>query len=249
MGPAGNLPPRHQLHWKYTISTGSLAFLAKNSSKIPPAVCDNIKIDKFISRRYKQIRGNRLLRNRPWQNIRVNWVQDSCSVPSGQIRSQIDYWEKCNFSMNCLIYKKLRQDTARRQTLIHYSGVTMGTVASQITSLTIVYSTAYSGEDQREHRRSASVAFMWGIHRWPVNSPHIWTVTRKMFPFDDVIMNAYKLLWGDSITCFLKQYFRPKIVTTKIISSKSWKGDGPKSVVVTIVNQSLKINWLLISHL
>ena len=27
-----------------------------------------------------------------------------------------------------------------------------------------------------------------GIHRWPVNSPHKCIVTRKMFPFDDVIM-------------------------------------------------------------
>ena len=176
-------------------------------------------------------------------------MQDSCCVPSGQIRSQRDYWEKCNFSTNCLIYKKMRQGTARRQTLIHYSGVTMGTMASQITSLTTVYSTAYSVEDQREHRSSASLAFVWGIHRWPVSSPHKWPVTRKIFPFDDVVMKRYKLLWGDSITCFSKQYFRPKTVTTKIISSKSWKGDGPKSVVVTIENQSLKINWLLISHL
>ena len=30
---------------------------------------------------------------------------------------------------------------------------------------------------------------MRGIHRWPVNSPHKWPVTRKMFPFVDVIMN------------------------------------------------------------
>ena len=36
----------------------------------------------------------------------------------------------------------------------------------------------------------ASLAFVWGIHRWSVNSPHKWPVTRKMFPFDDVIMEA-----------------------------------------------------------
>ena len=35
---------------------------------------------------------------------------------------------------------------------------------------------------------SASLAFVWGIHRGPVNSPHKWPVTRKMFPFDNVIM-------------------------------------------------------------
>ena len=39
-----------------------------------------------------------------------------------------------------------------------------------------------------KHRSSASLAFVRGIHRWPVNSPHKGPVTRKMFPFDDVIM-------------------------------------------------------------
>ena len=70
----------------------------------------------------------------------------------------------------------------------HCSDVIMGTVASQITSLTIVYSTIYSGADQRIHQSSASLAFVRGIHRGPVNSLHKWSVTRKMFPFDDVIM-------------------------------------------------------------
>ena len=42
----------------------------------------------------------------------------------------------------------------------------------------------------RKHQSSVSLAFVWGIHRGPVNSPHKWPVTRKMFPFDDVIMNA-----------------------------------------------------------
>ena len=59
----------------------------------------------------------------------------------------------------------------------------MGEIASQITSLTIVYLTVYSGADQSKHQSSASLAFVWGI-----NSPHEWLVTRKMFPFDDVIM-------------------------------------------------------------
>ena len=72
----------------------------------------------------------------------------------------------------------------------HYSDVIMGTIASQISSLTIDYSTVYSDADQRKHQRSASLAFVRGIHRWPVNSPHKGHVTRKMFPFDDVIMTA-----------------------------------------------------------
>ena len=65
----------------------------------------------------------------------------------------------------------------------------MGTMASQITSLTIVFSTVYSGADQRKHQSSTTLASVRGIHQWPVNSPHKEPVTRKMFPFDDVIMN------------------------------------------------------------
>ena len=70
----------------------------------------------------------------------------------------------------------------------HYSDVIMSTMASQITSLTVVYSTVYPGADQRKHQISTSLAFVRGIHRSPVNSPHKGPVTRKMFPFDDVIM-------------------------------------------------------------
>ena len=64
----------------------------------------------------------------------------------------------------------------------------MSVMASQITSLTIVFSTVYSGADQRKHRSSVALAFVRGIRRWPGNSPHKWPVTRKLFPFDDVIM-------------------------------------------------------------
>ena len=66
---------------------------------------------------------------------------------------------------------------------IHYNDVIMSEMASQITSLTTVYSTVYSGADQRKHQRSASLAFVWGIHRSQGS------VTRKMFPFHDVIMD------------------------------------------------------------
>ena len=63
----------------------------------------------------------------------------------------------------------------------------MGAMVSQIPSLTIFYSTVYSGADQRKHQ----LAFVRGIHRWSVNSLlKSWPVTRKMFPYDDVTMNA-----------------------------------------------------------
>ena len=63
----------------------------------------------------------------------------------------------------------------------HYSDVIMGALASQITSITIVYSTVYLGAHQRKYESSASLAFVRGIHRSPVNSPHKGPVTRKCF--------------------------------------------------------------------
>ena len=65
----------------------------------------------------------------------------------------------------------------------HYNVVIMTAMVSQITSITIVYSTAYSRSISKKHQSSASLAFVLGIHQSPVNSPHKWPVTRKMFPF------------------------------------------------------------------
>ena len=77
------------------------------------------------------------------------------------------------------------------------SDIIMGSMASQITSLTIVSSTVCSGVNQRKQQSSASLAFMRGIHRWSVNSPHKWPATRKIFPFDDVIMKWYQTIIRD----------------------------------------------------
>ena len=74
----------------------------------------------------------------------------------------------------------------------HYTDVIMGSLASQISSLAIVYSTVYSDAGQRKHQSSASLVFVRGLHRGPVNSPHKGPATRKMFPFDNVIM-----AWGN----------------------------------------------------
>ena len=89
------------------------------------------------------------------------------------------------------------QNHARRKTkhgivvlTVDNNDVKMSAMASQIARLTTVYSGVYSGADQRKYQSFASLAFVRGIHRWPANYPHKGPITRKMFPFDDVIMNS-----------------------------------------------------------
>ena len=107
---------------------------------------------------------------------------------------------------------------------IHYNEVIVSVMPSQITILTIVYSTVYSGADQRKHQSSASLAFVRGIHRWPVNTRHKWPVTRKMFPFDDVIMSRVLAEVTDkspSITMALLK--RTWIWTPSSTRAQQWK--------------------------
>ena len=94
-------------------------------------------------------------------------------------------YEKVEVNVNC---------TVPRISTLHYNDIIMGAMAPQITSFAIVCSTEYSGADQRKYQSSASLAFVRGIHRCPVNSPHKGPLTRKMFPFDDVIMGCFGLI-------------------------------------------------------
>ena len=59
--------------------------------------------------------------------------------------------------------------------LKHYNDVIMATMTSQITSLTIVYSTVYSGADRRKHQSSVSLAFVQRIHRGRGKCFHLMT--------------------------------------------------------------------------
>ena len=110
-------------------------------------------------------------------------------------------WEKMDFSIatwldKLFILSSLFRLTETKtiskpqiaQPKAHYDDVIMTMLASQISSLPVVCSIVYSDVNQRKHQSSASLAFVREIHRGPVNFPHKWPVTRKMFPFDDVIM-------------------------------------------------------------
>ena len=98
---------------------------------------------------------------------------------------------------------------------IHYDDVIMSPMASKITSHTIIYSTFYSGPDQSKHQSSASLAFVWGIHR----SPHKGPVMRKMFSFDDVILHwwntNYKFLILELMHNIQKQHL-PNIIWVEL---------------------------------
>ena len=65
----------------------------------------------------------------------------------------------------------------------------MRSMVFQINGASIVYSTISSGTDQRKHQSSASLAFVRGIYQWLVNSPYKGPLMRKMFPYDDNIIN------------------------------------------------------------
>ena len=123
-------------------------------------------------------------------HIRIKTDNSKISVKESAYHCTYTQYIKCT-SPKIFNSRPKTQNTPPRLPVwcrLHYSDVIIGAVTSQITSLTIVYSTVYSGADQRKHQSSASLAFVRGIHRSPVNSPHRWPVTRKMFPFDDVIM-------------------------------------------------------------
>ena len=98
---------------------------------------------------------------------------------------------------------------------IHYSDVIISMMASQITGVWKAYPTVCSGADQGKHQSSASLSFVRGIHRrWPVNSPHKGSVTREMFPFDDVIihqthLSIFKLSYFISSHRALHRYYQP----------------------------------------
>ena len=103
--------------------------------------------------------------------------------------------------------------------MYHFNDIIISAMASRITSLTIVYSTIHSGEDQRKHQSPASLAFVRRIHRWLVNSPHKGPVTRKTFPFDDVLMWVYVFSWCWRQACIDKH---PVVSDPRVSIGTGW---------------------------
>ena len=115
------------------------------------------------------------------------WWFESLSIP---------FWSHCNGQ-----FASLRCDTKDTRMLAREGNIRLP-LSLQWRQ---VISTVYLDTDQRIHQSSASLAFVRGIHRRPMNSPHKWPVTRKMFPFDNVIMWVQGLTYDLRLSLWLKQ--------------------------------------------
>ena len=83
----------------------------------------------------------------------------------------------------------------------------MSAMVLQITVVSIVYSTVCSGADQRKHQSFALLAFVRGIHWWPVDSPYKGPVTRKCF----YLMTSK---FGQCPTFVVVSPYRYRVITT-----------------------------------
>ena len=118
-------------------------------------------------------------------------------------------------------------------TNIYYNDIIMGAMMFQINSLTIVHLTVYLSADQRKDQSPALLAFVRGNHRRLVNSPLKGPITRKMFPFDDVIflsrvfcgISLTELIYNDTITVFMQAFVY-----------RSWKNFFRQSEYISITN-------------
>ena len=129
---------------------------------------------------------------------------------------------------------------------IHYSDVIMSSVASEITGAAIVCLTVCSGADQRKHQSSTSLAFVRGIHRSQVDSPHKGPLKREMFPFDDVIMICPANI---QVNCVIKHgSFVQSVVKTCLIWFKSMPFIAQDKSIESILNwysNEYKNDWLV----
>ena len=108
-------------------------------------------------------------------NNKANDVRKSSSCARDFDKDSVRYDGRNNAVQNIF-----QPDSLQNPQDSHYNDVMMSTMASQIAGLTIVYSNVDSDSYQRKHQSSASLAFVGGIHRSPVNSPHKRPVTRKI---------------------------------------------------------------------
>ena len=135
---------------------------------------------------------------------------------SNDYNSWVLLWHCRFYSHNSNTYNEACHDG--RVFFAHHNNVIISAMASRITSLTIVFSSVYSGADQRIHQSSASLAFVREIHRWPVNYPHKGPVTRKMVQIDDAIMVLSVQLSFNDLRLWNLCYMHYFVIFDRVIS-------------------------------
>ena len=169
------------------------------SGKLPFLACMRNVFHPSIGNNYTNLcRLIRLDRNR-------NWFQNPlCLYRPAFLKPNLGSWKHENTKPIGERYTEFQLAESDEQVPMetsHYNDVIMSAMASQITSLTSGYSSVYSGADQRKHQSSASLAFVWRIHRWPVNSPHKGPVTPKKISIwwrhHEIIcfIDSWSILW------------------------------------------------------
>ena len=137
--------------------------------------------------------------NIAWPTVPWHWcmmylfsfLPTSSFIYMRQVTQLVDGSIVINLAVNLMpvsFFRKCLEPSSAAGSHFHYNDVRMSVFVSQITGISSVCLTVCSGTDQRKHQSSASLAFVRGIHRWPVNSLHKWPVTWKMVPFFYVIM-------------------------------------------------------------
>ena len=125
------------------------------------------------------------------RDLSLRWVSDGYPVLHSSLFTLC--YAEWTYNLACRSYKPDKSPTmVTENVVVHYIDVIMTTVASQITSLVVVYSIVYSGADERKHQKLCVTGLCTGNSPGPVNSPHKGPVTLEMFPFDDVIMRQWK---------------------------------------------------------
>ena len=130
---------------------------------------------------------------------------------------------------------------------LHQSDVIMSARMSQILGVSIVCSTVCSDVDQRKHQSFTALSFVRGIHKVLGGFPSQRPVTRKMFPFDDVIM--FWMQWGNYQRQILMRYPWGFFIQEKIIYQAPAKCDGPRcSCTALILLMQLYIHCVIWGH-
>ena len=116
----------------------------------------------------------------------------------------------------------------------------MTTMASQITSLTVVYPTVYSDADQRKHQSSASLAFVWGIHRdrWIPRTKG--QLSGKCF---HLMTSSWSLNLKCHFTAFTPLHALVVVIFDKMRCSQWWKVRQISVLVMLVIKLTYKVFW------